>query len=257
MDGFYQVGKRGNSWSEKALKIAKGLGMEEYLKSDQALNKGLHNIFSGQGSIVGMKMPVKLYKALSDAGCCGNKNICTVIGGVAQSLSKTSIVKDIVMAGMNMAATIPMVEFVPQNNKGFRVRLGGEKEKENYIYEVGEDGVREVEMSKFKESYDKIKQYVQKDNNEFLKSLEETLKDEKISDDDKKKIENAKKDIENKNKEIDNIKGIVFYGKMTKLRWKWWKAITHLSVLIPIAKSGISLWQPSMIPGLRLSFPRI
>lgn len=210
-DGLLKGGSGGNAWSDKAISIAKEMGMEKYLNPAHGLNQGLHQIFSGQGSVTGFRMPGKLLKALSDGGCLGNKNLFGIVGSAVNTVSQTTVIQDIVNAATSMLITIPSVELVPENNGGFRVRLG-EKGSKNYVYEVGQDDVRTVEKKDHTKEYEDIKKIIVDNNVEYMKQLlEGSKKDEDV--DEKEITEKLKEFKENFEKNIDDGKCILIYGK--------------------------------------------
>ncbi len=210
-DGFLKGGSGGNAWSDKAIAIAKEMGMEKYLNPERGLNKGLNAIFSGQGSVTGFRMPGKLLKALSDAGCLGNKNMFGIVGSVINNVSQTTVIQDIAQAATSMLVTIPSVELAPENNGGFRIRLG-EKGSKNYVYDVGKDDVRVVKKSDHTKDYENIKKTIVDNNVEYMKQiLEGSKKDDNI---DEKEIKDKLKEFkEHFEKEIDNGECILIYGK--------------------------------------------
>lgn len=210
-DGFLKGGSGGNAWSDKAIAIAKEMGMEKYLNPERGLNKGLNAIFSGQGSVTGFRMPGKLLKALSDAGCLGNKNMFGIVGSIVNTVTQTTVIQDIAQAASSMLVTIPSVELAPENNGGFRIRLG-EKGSKNYVYEVGKDDVRVVKKSDHTEDYENIKKTIVDNNVEYMKQiLESSKKDDNIDDKEiKDKLKEFKEHFE---KEIDNGECILIYGK--------------------------------------------
>ena len=169
-DGYLKGGAGGNAWSDKAIAIAKQLGEEKSLTPVRGFNDALHSIFSGQGSVTGFKMSGKLLKELSDAGCLGHDNIFGIVGSVANTVSQTTVFQDIVQAATSMLMTIPSVELAPENNGGFRVRLG-EKGSKNYVYEVGKDDVRTVEKKDHTKEYEDIKKTIVDNNVEYMKQL--------------------------------------------------------------------------------------
>lgn len=210
-DGYLQGGAGGNSWSDKAIAIAKQLGEEKSLTPVRGFNDVLHSIFSGQGSVTGFKMSGRLLKELSDAGCLGHDNIFGIVGSVANTVSQTTVFQDIVQAATSMLMTIPSVELAPENNGGFRVRLG-EKGSKNYVYEVGKDDVRTVEKKDHTKEYEDIKKTIVDNNVEYMKQLlEGSKKDEDV--DEKEITEKLKEFKENFEKNIDDGKCILIYGK--------------------------------------------
>ena len=210
-DGYLQGGAGGNAWSDKAIAIAKKLGEEKSLTPVRGFNDVLHSIFSGQGSVTGFKMSGKLLKELSDAGCLGHDNIFGIVGSVANTVSQTTVFQDIVQAATSMLMTIPSVELAPENNGGFRVRLG-EKGSKNYVYEVGKDDVRTVEKKDHTKEYEDIKKIIVDNNVEYMKQLLESSKKDKDVDE-KEITEKLKEFKENFEKNIDNDKCILIYGK--------------------------------------------
>ena len=210
-DGYLKGGAGGNAWSDKAIAIAKKLGEEKSLTPVRGFNDVLHSIFSGQGSVTGFKMSGKLLKELSDAGCLGHDNIFGIVGSVANTVSQTTVFQDVVQAATSMLMTIPSVELAPENNGGFRVRLG-EKGSKNYVYEVGKDDVRTVEKKDHTKEYEDIKKIIVDNNVEYMKQLlEDSKKDEDV--DEKEITEKLKEFKENFEKNIDNDKCILIYGK--------------------------------------------
>ncbi len=210
-DGYLKGGAGGNAWSDKAIAIAKKLGEEKSLTPVRGFNDGLHEIFSGQGSVTGFRMSGKLLKELSDAGCLGHDNIFGIVGSVANTVSQTTVFQDVVQAATSMLMTIPSVELAPENNGGFRVRLG-EKGSKNYVYEVGKDDVRTVEKKDHTKEYDDIKKIIVDNNVEYMKQLlESSKKDEDV--DEKEITEKLKEFKENFEKNIDDGKCILIYGK--------------------------------------------
>ena len=210
-DGYLKGGAGGNAWSDKAIAIAKKLGEEKSLTPVRGFNDALHSIFSGQGSVTGFKMSGKLLKELSDAGCLGHDNIFGIVGSVANTVSQTTVIQDIVQAATSMLVTIPSVELAPENNGGFRVRLG-EKGSKNYVYEVGKDDVRTVEKKDHTKEYEDIKKIIVDNNVEYMKQLlEGSKKDEDV--DEKEITEKLKEFKENFEKKIDDDKCILIYGK--------------------------------------------
>ena len=156
-------------------------------------------------------MPGKLVKALSDGGCLGNKNLFGIVGSVVNTVSQTTVIQDIVHAATSMLVTIPSVELAPENNGGFRVRLG-EKGSKNYVYEVGKDDVRTVEKKDHTKEYEDIKKIIVDNNVAYMKQLlESSKKDEDV--DEKEITEKLKEFKENFEKNIDNGKCILIYGK--------------------------------------------
>ena len=210
-DGYLQGGAGGNAWSDKAIAIAKQLGEEKSLTPVRGFNDVLHSIFSGQGSVTGFKMSGRLLKELSDAGCLGHDNIFGIVGSVANTVSQTTVFQDIAQAATSMLMTIPSVELAPENNGGFRVRLG-EKGSKNYVYEVGKDDVRTVEKKDHTKEYEDIKKTIVDNNVEYMKQLlESSKKDEDV--DEKEITEKLKEFKENFEKNIDDGKCILIYGK--------------------------------------------
>ena len=210
-DGYLKGGAGGNGWSDKAIAIAKKLGEEKSLTPVRGFNDGLHEIFSGQGSVTGFRMSGKLLKELSDAGCLGHDNIFGIVGSVANTVSQTTVFQDVVQAATSMLVTIPSVELAPENNGGFRVRLG-EKGSKNYVYEVGKDDVRTVEKKDHTKEYEDIKKIIVDNNVEYMKQLlEGSKKDEDV--DEKEITEKLKEFKENFEKNIDDGKCILIYGK--------------------------------------------
>ena len=210
-DGYLKGGAGGNAWSDKAIAIAKKLGEEKSLTPVRGFNDVLHSIFSGQGSVTGFKMSGKLLKELSDAGCLGHDNIFGIVGSVANTVSQTTVFQDVVQAATSMLMTIPSVELAPENNGGFRVRLG-EKGSKNYVYEVGKDDVRTVEKKDHTKEYEDIKKIIVDNNVEYMKQLLESSKKDKDADE-KEITEKLKEFKENFEKNIDNDKCILIYGK--------------------------------------------
>ena len=210
-DGYLKGGAGGNPWSDKAIAIAKKLGEEKSLTPVRGFNDVLHSIFSGQGSVTGFKMSGRLLKELSDAGCLGHDNIFGIVGSVANTVSQTTVIQDIVQAATSMLVTIPSVELAPENNGGFRVRLG-EKGSKNYVYEVGKDDVRTVEKKDHTKEYEDIKKIIVDNNVEYMKQLlEGSKKDEDV--DEKEITKKLKEFKENFEQTIDKDKCILIYGK--------------------------------------------
>ena len=210
-DGYLKGGTGGNAWSDKAIAIAKKLGEEKSLTPVRGFNDKLHEIFSGQGSVTGFRMSGKLLKELSDAGCLGHDNIFGIVGSVANTVSQTTVIQDIVQAATSMLVTIPSVELAPENNGGFRVRLG-EKGSKNYVYEVGKDDVRTVDKKDHTKEYEDIKKTIVDNNVEYMKQLLESSKKDKDVDE-KEITEKLKEFKENFEKNIDDGKCILIYGK--------------------------------------------
>ena len=213
-DGVLKGGAEGNAWSDKVFSIAKEMGMEKYLKPVDGFNKGLHEIFSGQGSVTGLRLPGKLVRALSDAGCLGNKNIFGIVGSVANTVSQTTVIQDVVQAATSMLFTIPSVELTIENEGGFRIRLG-EKGSKNYVYEVGKDDVRTVKKKDHTKEYEDIKKTIEENNDAYIEQLREDAKKDKSG----KKLKEVEKIIgkfKNSFKKIDDGKCILIYGKRVK-----------------------------------------
>jgi len=181
---------------------------------NNAVNQVLKGIKALAGSVYSIKVPKDVaMELLKNAGKYAKDGFIYAIGATAEATQNIPV-EDIVNAATSMLVTIPSVEVEPQNNGGFRVRLGGEKDKNNYIYKVGENGVRKDKVTNFKEQYDKIKEYV-KDVN--IKFLEELKNNEDLDDDKKKEIEDKLKEFNDKYKEnIDKQDAIIFYGKRVK-----------------------------------------
>ena len=212
-DGVLKGGTEGNAWSDKVFSIAKEMGMEKYLKPVDGFNKGLHEIFSGQGSVTGLRLPGKLVKALSDAGCLGNKNIFGIVGSVANTVSQTTVFQDVVQAATSMLVTIPSVELTIDNGK-FRIRLG-EKGSKNYVYEVGDGDVRKVKKKNHTKEYEDIKKTIEKNNDAYIEQLREDAKKDK-SGKKLKEVEKIIRKFKNSFKKIDDGKCILIYGKRVK-----------------------------------------
>ena len=209
-DGVLKGGAEGNAWSDKVFSIAKEMGMEKYLKPVDGFNKGLHEIFSGQGSVTGLRLPGKLVKALSDAGCLGHDNIFGIVGSVANTVSQTTVFQDVVQAATSMLMTIPSVELTIENDVGFRIRLG-EKGSKNYVYEVGKDDIRTVKKKDHTKEYEDIKKTIKESNDTYIKQLREAAKkDEKA---DKEKIEKKISQFNTDFSKIDDDTCILIYGK--------------------------------------------
>ena len=209
-DGVLKGGAEGNAWSDKVFSIAKEMGMEKYLKPVDGFNKGLHEIFSGQGSVTGLRLPGKLVKALSDAGCLGNKNIFGIVGSVANTVSQTTVFQDVVQAATSMLWTIPSFEFTIENDVSFRIRLG-EKGSKNYVYEVGKDDIRTVKKKDHTKEYEDIKKTIKESNDTYIKQLREAAKKDENAD-----KENIEKKISKFNTDfgkIDDDTCILIYGK--------------------------------------------
>lgn len=209
-DGVLKGGAGGNAWSDKVFSIAKEMGMEKYLKPVDGFNKGLHEIFSGQGSVTGLRLPGKLVKALSDAGCLGHDNIFGIVGSLANTVSQTTVFQDVVQAAASMLWTIPSFEFTIENDVYFRIRLG-EKGSKNYVYEVGKDDIRIVKKKDHTKEYEDIKKTIKESNDKYIKQLREDAKKDENADKEKieKKISQFNRDFD----KIDDDTCILIYGK--------------------------------------------
>ena len=203
-------GSQDAKWFAKLSKFASDNGVS--LKPDKGFNAGLNKLCSNAGSITGAKLPGWLIKKAMDEGInIGNKGLFSILGGIIETTQNVPV-EDIVNAASSMLVTIPSVEFAPQNNGGFRVRLGGKDDKDNFVYEVSEDGVKKHKVSDYQKEYDKIKEKIAEVNKKFLRDL---LKNDKLSDEDKNNIKKDLEEFESNYKEKINTEDcIVFYGTL-------------------------------------------
>ena len=178
------------------------------------VNKGLNLMNSNAGALCPAKMSAGFVKWLiqNHPDEMGVNGLCTIIGSTAEVATTITQTLDIVTAATDMLMTIPAVQFVPENNGGFRVRLG-EKGSKNYVYEVGKDDVRQVNKSDHKNDYEDIKKIIVDKNVEDMKNILEASKKEDNNED----IENKLKEFEkNFKKNIDSGECILIYGKRVK-----------------------------------------
>jgi hypothetical protein len=194
-----------NTWSKALIKLGEKYGVSAddlFNASKSALNKGLNSVNNMAGSLTGFEgLPSDFVKAAMAEGILGHN-------GHSGILSICSTITSVLDAGVAMTAALPIIEYTPKNAGGFRVRLGSEDEKDNYIYEIGPKGIRTEDFddeSKIKDVVDESKKYYE----ELQKNAE--------SDEDKKKLEEEyNKFTETFKKEYKNIKRVVFYGKRVK-----------------------------------------
>ena len=209
--GVYDVVFDGHSKSAEAQKLIKWLA-DNGVKVDvsDGFNKGLNKINSLAGSVWGAKIPGDVIKKAMDEGInLGHNGWFSILGGTIDSSSVVKTVTNIVKAATSMLVTIPSVEYAFQNNGGFQVRLG--TEKENFVYEVGKDGVKKEAASDYAKEYEKITNIIKDTNNKYHKQLEKELKEE--DSDKKKEIEDNLKKFQKNFENINNEEVIIFYGK--------------------------------------------
>lgn len=179
-----------------------------------AVNKTLNLMNSNAGALCPAKMSAGFVKWLiqNHPDEMGVNGLCTIIGSTAEVATTITQTLDIVTAATDMLLTIPAVQFVPEYNGGFRIRLG-EKGSKNYVYEVGKDDVRQVNKSDHKNDYEDIKKIIVDKNVEDRKNILEASKKEDNNEDIKNKLEEFKKNFENN---IDSGECILIYGKRVK-----------------------------------------
>lgn len=140
----------------------------------------------------------------------------------AEVVSTTSEILGAVSA---MAMSVPIINIVPKNDGGFRVRLGSKDEKDNYIYEVGPEGVKEQDYSKVssdikkvnEEAVNKLSELHKNVKNELSEYKEKLNKDEDIDDEKKKKALKAIEETEKSlGDDLNSQRVVVFYGKRYK-----------------------------------------
>lgn len=179
-----------------------------------AVNKTLNLMNSNAGALCPAKMSAGFVKWLiqNHPDEMGVNGLCTIIGSTAEVATTITQTLDIVTAATDMLLTIPAVQFVPEYNGGFRIRLG-EKGSKNYVYEVGKDDVRQVNKSDHKNDYKDIKKIIVDKNVDDMKNILEASKKEDNNEDIKNKLEEFKKNFE---KNIDSGECILIYGKRVK-----------------------------------------
>lgn len=178
------------------------------------VNKGLNLMNSNAGALCPAKMSAGFVKWLiqNHPDEMGVNGLCTIIGSTAEVTTTITQTLDIVTAATDMLLTIPAVQFVPEYNGGFRIRLG-EKGSKNYVYEVGKDDVRQVNKSDHKNDYEDIKKIIVDKNVEDMKNILDASKKEDNNEDIENKLEKFKKIFE---KNIDSGECILIYGKRIK-----------------------------------------
>ena len=181
---------------------------------DNAVNQSLRAIKKLAGSAYSVRVPRDVAVEILKNGAKYAKDGAIYAIGAATEMTQNIPAADIINAATSMLVTIPTVEVAPQNNGGFRVRLGGKDDKDNFVYEVGEDGVKKHKVSDYQKEYDKIKEKVAEVNKKFLEDL---LKNDKLSEDEKNEVKNKLKEFEKTYKDNINTEDcIVFYGTRYK-----------------------------------------
>ena len=204
-----------NEWTRRAMKVLNCKTIDELydkLSGERLVNKGLEAISHGKGgSMTIFNMTKETYLKLRESGLFGAHNINFPIGVVSETTSLLTTTMDVVTAATSMLVTIPSVEFAPQNNGGFRVRLGGPKDKDNFVYEVGKDDIKTHKVSDYQKQYDVIKDKIAEVNKQFVDTI---IKNDKISKDKKQKIMDTLEEFNNTYKEnINTLDCVVFYGR--------------------------------------------
>ena len=208
-DGVYDVVFDGNFKSDEAQKLIKWFADNGVkITPEDAFNKGLNKINKLAGSVWGAKIPGDVLQKALDSGIkLGHNGWFSILGGM---IDKVIPGEEIINAATSMLFTIPSVEWAPQNNGGFRVRLGGKDDKKNFVYEVAEDGVKKHKVSDYSKEYDKIKSKVAEVNKKFLEDL---LKNDKLSDEEKNTVKEKLEKFNSEYKDkINDKECIVFYG---------------------------------------------
>lgn len=237
LDGHFSPTK--NKWSADLLKAWKDYGgSEKDLRAllSQGHNAVLHGMNKNAGAMAVLNLPNKFLKFCGEHNVSlGHKGAFSILG----SESTTEVVKKVlthlapiknsldVFGGLfpwgsskHVDDKVEPVPVVVEDGEGFRVRLGSENDKENFVYEIGKGGVKQEKMSEvssiIKEKngvlIDKINGYF----NEIKKSLKEKL--EHTEDEgDKTKFNEHLELIE---KTIKEQEITIFYGKKIEIEEK-------------------------------------
>lgn len=220
--GTYDIvldGHHDASWYSRLADAVKQChGSMEY---SDAMNKGLNHMCSNAGSLTGVRIDgATLVKLLKDhPDWLGNKGLFAILGGTSEVLTHATTTIDVVQAATSMLPVIPIINVSPKNYGGFRIKLGDEKSK-NYVYEIGEDGIKEEDFKKSDEGYKELenssKEYYKKIHDQASKKeVKESEDDSSSSDEDQQKqVEDAAQKFNDNYKDsVEKTKKVVFYGK--------------------------------------------
>lgn len=198
--------------AERAVEYQQQFGGSNHLiKAASGVNKMLNQINPNAGSITPVRMTAGFAKWMlkEHPQELGHNALHSILGITTNEVTRT-ITQDVLKAATDMLITIPSVEFSPQNDGGFRVRLG-EKGSNNYIYEVGSDDVKTERKSKYKEQYEEIKKTIVTENVAYMKIiLDASKKEDETEDDVHDKLQEFKEQFQ---ENIDDGELVIVYGK--------------------------------------------
>ena len=158
VDGFFGD----NKWTrtvKSAWKAWGGTDSELAKLVNQSKNLALNAMNNNAGSAAVLNLPGNFLKYCGEHGISlGNKGLFSVLGtdgGILKVLTRVVHKVAPIMNHMDwfgglfpigsskhIEDTVEPTPIVAKDGEGFRVRLGSENDKENYIYEIGKDGVK-------------------------------------------------------------------------------------------------------------------